>query len=305
MPLLTCLEHTFCTFPPPNVSAPGGANSQATSHRVQLANAKAVAPWNRGGLDFSPRPNSPIGVVRIQSPVYKESPRLLLKHPSHPQLNMTSNSGGLSAGHQVNSTSSNSAHVPPGQGSRFGVGSTSLAPRTTSPPPGLAGSPHAKAVPQTRQSHVIPNALATSMAAAATAATTSQGVVGGVFPENSALDPTQPAMGLKSVIQTAPAPLGGPPMLQQQQGIPAVPSQQMQLNPQVQFQVQSLQHQQLAHLVPPQDQTQFDENVIRKPSSDITQVPSRRVGGSQMAAQFELQGVDVECCNICDIFCDV
>ena len=218
---------------------------------------------------------------------------------------MTSNSGGLSAGpgHQVNSTSSNSAHVPPGQ-SRFGVGSTSLAPRTTSPPPGLAGSPHAKAVPQTRQSHVIPNALATSMAAAATAATTSQGVVGGVT-ENSALDPTQPAMvGLKSVIQ-GPTPLGGPPIIKQQQ-VTVTASQQMQMQlQQVQFQPQSLQHQQLAHLVPPQDQTELDENVIRKPSSDITQVPSRRVGGSQMAAQFELQGVDVECCNICDIFCDV
>lgn len=254
-------QHTFkkCSpycFPPCFFPG-GGAIGQASSgHRVQLANApKAVGsshpPWTRhgagAGLEFSPRPNSPIGVVRIQSPVYKESPRLLLKHPSHPQLHMSPNSGGPQGhGHTLNA-SSNSAHAPPGH-SRFGVGSTSLAPgRTTSPPPqAVANLP--------RQSHLIPNALATaSMAAAATAATSgSQGT------ENSALDPTQPAM--KSMIQ---GPLG--PQMKQ------LPASQMQFQ-QLHLQ-QSLQHQ-LVHLVPPQE---TDDNVIRKPSSDITQVPSRRV----------------------------
>lgn len=252
-------SHVFSTHIqemfPPCFSPGGGAIGQASSgHRVQLANApKAVGSshplWTRhgagAGLEFSPRPNSPIGVVRIQSPVYKESPRLLLKHPSHPQLHMSPNSGGQ--GHILNA-SSNSAHAPPGHG-RFGVGSTSLAPgRTTSPPPqsAVANLP--------RQSHLIPNALATaSMAAAATVATSgSQGT------ENSALDPTQPAM--KSMIQ---GPLG--PQMKQ------LPASQMQFQ-QLHLQ-QSLQHQ-LVHLVPPQE---TDDNVIRKPSSDITQVPSRRV----------------------------
>eukprot|EP00434_Breviolum_minutum_P036814 symbB.v1.2.032634.t1/scaffold3944.1/size47797/1 len=240
----------------------GGAIGQASSgHRVQLANApKAVGsshpPWTRhgnSGLEFSPRPNSPIGVVRIQSPVYKESPRLLLKHPSHPQLHMSPNSGGQGHGHTLNA-SSNSAHAPPGH-SRFGVGSTSLAPgRTTSPPPqAVANLP--------RQSHLIPNALATaSMAAAATAATSaSQGT------ENSALDPTQPAM--KSMIQ-------GPTQVPQMKQLPASQMQFQQVHLQ-----QSLQHQ-LVHLVPPQE---TDDNVIRKPSSDITQVPSRRVSNATLS----------------------
>ena len=280
LPLLTCFFNTHSRNVPPTISPMffpgGGAIGQASSHRVQLANApKAVGsshpPWTRhgnaGGMEFSPRPNSPIGVVRIQSPVYKESPRLLLKHPSHPQLHMSPNAGGQGhTGHTLNA-SSNSAHAPPGHG-RFGVGSTSLAPgRTTSPPPqsAVANLP--------RQSHLIPNALATaSMAAAATAATSaSQGT------ENSALDPTQPAM--KPMIQ---GPLG--PQMKQ------LPASQMQFQ-QLHLQ-QSLQHQ-LVHLVPPQE---TDDNVIRKPSSDITQVPSRRVWDLRSKKKWKPLVVRLGCC---------
>ena len=142
LPLLTCFFNTHSRNVPPTVSphvfpqeeVPLAKRVPDIEYNSRTLPKQLVVPTLPGlvtgagaGLEFSPRPNSPIGVVRIQSPVYKESPRLLLKHPSHPQLHMSPNSGGPQGhGHTLNA-SSNSAHAPPGH-SRFGVGSTSLAP---------------------------------------------------------------------------------------------------------------------------------------------------------------------------------
>eukprot|EP00435_Cladocopium_sp_Y103_P047590 s571_g14.t1 len=279
----------------PQVGRLGG--TAPPNNRVQLGKA---APWNR--METSPRPNSPPHVIRIQSPLYKDSqsPRFLMKHPSHPQLH------------------SASAHAPAGgiHPVRWSGGTTQVSPRlrTSSPPP--QQSPQQP--PQPRQSHLLPVALANSVAAAAAAAHAAgysqEHEMPGMHPPSG--HPVPLAQHGPPGQPGQPGPCGPPhqpgqpgqAMMQVQQmqqqmqqkvqmQVPQVPHPQIQKQMQLQ-QMQMQQFQQLhsqpgqsgqVHLTPPmltdplQTQPLDASSVIRKPSSDITQVPSRRASNATLS----------------------